>query len=421
MNINFKTKFIIANLFVVFVTMIILAIFVIQGLSFSSYSTTQQQLLSMGSDAQLYISQELQSLNEEDPPELSYQNNAIALSKNLARIYNTRVVLFNDEGSPLADSATVELSDESYSSEDIEIALTLNEGQSVSSYRRSDGRSAIHYAMPLFINSERVGVLFFIHSMDFLDEIISQIIMLFFAASLLGFVVVFIISHFMSQSLFRPIRTLAQSAKKMSAGNFEEELTYHGDDEIGDLILNFNKMSTHIQEKIQEIESEKQKLQSVLSSIEDGVIALDLESSAFIINDRAREILQLSQPELEATNILDRPDFAEIFDIVAREHKTVTRKFEYNDRILLAHGKNIKREDTITGILLVVRDITQIEELENQQRLFISSVSHELRTPLTTIIGYTNLLQRRKEENPELLDKSLQTIHDEGQRLLRLV
>jgi signal transduction histidine kinase len=401
--------------------MIFLAIFVIQGLMYYSFNSTQNQLVSMGEESQFYISQEIKALESPCGNEAAYLSNALSLSEDLSRINNVRVLLFNTEGSLLADSANVDSKEDIDYLEEVEIALGLDSGKSVSVYKRVDGVSSIYYAMPLFIDDEKIGAVSFIQSMSFIDDIVQQIILLFMGASFVGFIVVLIISNVLSNSIFRPIRELVNSAKRLSAGNFDELLHYEADDEIGNLTTNFNKMSLHIKDKITQIENEKQKLSSIISSIEDGVIALDLDNRAFIINDTAREILNLHSKNASLDMLFDRAEFAEIIDYVAREHKDLSKEVKYNNKNLHVYSNLIKGPENVIGILLVIRDITKIIELENQQRLFISSVSHELRTPLTTIIGYSDLLQRRATENPELLQKSLQTINDEGKRLLRLV
>lgn len=421
MKLTFRTKFILANMVVVFLTMIFLAIFVIQGLMYYSFNSTQNQLVSMGEESQFYISQEIKALESPGGNEAAYLSNVLSLSEDLSRINNVRVLLFNTEGSLLADSANVDSKEDIDYLEEVEIALGLDSGKSVSVYKRVDGVSSIYYAMPLFIDDEKIGAVSFIQSMSFIDDIVQQIILLFMGASFVGFIVVLIISNVLSNSIFRPIRELVNSAKRLSAGNFDELLHYEADDEIGNLTTNFNKMSLHIKDKITQIENEKQKLSSIISSIEDGVIALDLDNRAFIINDTAREILNLHSKNASLDMLFDRAEFAEIIDYVAREHKDLSKEVKYNNKNLHVYSNLIKGPENVIGILLVIRDITKIIELENQQRLFISSVSHELRTPLTTIIGYSDLLQRRATENPELLQKSLQTINDEGKRLLRLV
>ncbi len=421
MKLTFRTKFILANMVVVFLTMIFLAIFVIQGLMYYSFNTTQNQLVSMGEDSQFYISQEIRALESPGGNIAAYLSNALALSEDLSRINNTRVLLFDIEGNLLADSANVDSREDIDYLEEIEIALELDSGKSVSVYKRVDGSSSIYYATPLFIDNEKVGAFSFIQSMSFIDNIVQQIILLFMGASFVGFIVVLIVSNVLSNSIFRPIKELVNSAKKLSAGNFDELLHYDADDEIGNLTTNFNKMSLHIKEKITQIENEKQKLSSIISSIEDGVIALDLDNKAFIINDTARKILNLYSEKANLDMLLEKEEFGDIIDFVAREQRDFSKEISYNNKNLHIYSNLIKGPENVIGILLVIRDITKIVELENQQRLFISSVSHELRTPLTTIIGYSDLLQRRATENPALLQKSLQTINEEGKRLLRLV
>ncbi|MBF7095915.1 sensor histidine kinase [Alkalibacter mobilis] len=421
MKFTFRTKFVLANMIIVLLTMVLLAIFVIQGLLYYTFNNTQNQLLEMGTESQFYISQEIKSADISAGNISAYKENALSISEDLARINNTRVLLFDLDGLLVADSANLDTNEDIKNLEEIQIALGLDEGKSVSVYKRISGSSSIYYAMPVFIDSEKVGALFILQSLSYLDDIIGRMIFLFLGASFIGFMVVFIVSNVFSNSIFKPINQLVESTKNLSAGNFNELLEYNVDDEIGNLTTNFNKMSLHIKEKLNQIENEKQKLSSIIASIEDGVIAMDLDNRAFIINQAARIILDIHDEKAGMQSLLDKQDLAEMIDHVARERTDLSKEIDYDQKRLHVYCNMIRSGSNTIGILLVVRDITKLVELENQQRLFISSVSHELRTPLTTIIGYSDLLQRRGTENPELLQKSLQTINSEGQRLLRLV
>lgn len=421
MKLTFRTKFILANMAVVLLTMIFLTIFVIQGLMHYNYNNTQEQLVEMGQETQIYVYQEIRAANSAGGNEAAYLESALALSEDLSRINNTRVLLYDLEGLLLADSANLNTSDLLRNLEEVQIALGLDSGQSVSVYKRIERGSTIYYAMPLFAGEEKLGVALLIQPLDYMDDLIPQIIMLFSAASVVGFLIVFLVSNLLSNSIFKPVRKLVETTKELASGDFDQKLTYDADDEIGNLTNNFNTMSQQIKEKLTQIENEKQKLSSIISSIEDGVIALDLDNNAFIINRTARIILDLPEENAGLQVLLDKKDLAEILDYTIREQKDISREIRYNEKYLHVYCNMIKSEGKNIGVLLVVRDITKIVELENQQQLFISSVSHELRTPLTTIIGYSDLLQRRGIDNPELLSKSLQTINAEGQRLLRLV
>lgn len=418
---TFRTKFIFANMGVVLLTMVILAIFVVQGLMYYTFDNAQSQLVSKGRESQVYINQEIRALNSAGGNVSAYLENALPLSEDVSRINNTRVLLYDLDGVLIADSANLETPEELRNMEEVRIALGLNSGQSVSVYKRVERRSSIYYAMPLYVGDERLGVAVLIQPLDHLDDLVAQIILLFSIASIVGFILVFLISTLMSTSIFKPVRKLVESTKDLASGHFEQELVYEADDEIGELTKNFNTMSLQIKEKLTQIENEKQKLSSIISSIEDGVIALDLDNRAFIINETAKAILDLKEENAGLKGLFDKEDLVEIIDSVVREQKDISREIQYRQKHLHVYCNLIKSESNTIGILLVVRDITKLVELENQQRLFISSVSHELRTPLTTIIGYSDLLQRRGVDNPDLLKRSLQTIHSEGQRLLRLV
>ncbi|QSX07820.1 HAMP domain-containing protein [Alkalibacter rhizosphaerae] len=421
MKLTFRTKFILANMVVVLLTMMFLAIFVIQGLMYYNFDNTQEQLIAKGRETQFYVNQEIRALDSAGGNVSAYLGNALALSEDLSRINNTRVLLYDLEGFLIADSANLEAPEDLQQLEEVQIALELDTGKSVSVYKRADRRSSIYYAMPLFVGAEKLGAALLIQPMDYLDDLITQIVLLFSIASIVGFIIVFLVSHLLSVSIFKPIRKLVETTKELAAGDFDQQLVYDADDEIGNLTKNFNTMSQQIKDKLSQIENEKQKMTSIISSIGDGVIALDLDNKAFIINDSAREILSLYDDSKGLSSLFDKEDLADVIDQVVREQKDLSREIEYNNKHLHVYCNLIQSEKKTIGILLVVRDITKIVELENQQRLFISSVSHELRTPLTTIIGYSDLLQRRGVDNPDLLMKSLQTIHAEGQRLLRLV
>lgn len=420
-KLTFRMKFILANMGVVLLTMVILAIFVVQGLMFFTFDNAQSQLITKGRESQVYINQEIRALNSAGGNVSAYLENALPLSEDVSRINNTRVLLYDLEGVLIADSANLETPEELRNLEEVRIALGLDPGQSVSVYKRIERRSSIYYAMPLYLGDEKLGVAVLIQPMDHLDDLVAQIILLFSISSIVGFILVFLISNLMSSSIFKPVRQLVDSTKDLATGHFEQELVYEADDEIGELTENFNTMSRQIKEKLTQIENEKQKLSSIISSIEDGVIALDLDNRAFIINEAAKTILDLKEESAGLKGLFDKEDLVEIIDSVVRDQKDISREIEYRQKHLHVYCNLIKSEANTIGILLVVRDITKLVELESQQRLFISSVSHELRTPLTTIIGYSDLLQRRGIDNPDLLKRSLQTIHSEGQRLLRLV
>src|SRR5699024_7452385 len=74
-----------------------------------------------------------------------------------------------------------------------------------------------------------------------------------------------------------------------------------------------------------------------------------------------------------------------------------------------------------TGFIIVLRDVTEQEKIEQERREFVSNVSHELRTPLTTMKSYLEVLTEGTWENRELAPRFLTVVQDETERMIRLV
>ncbi|MFZ7132189.1 MAG: ATP-binding protein [Eubacteriales bacterium] len=422
MKFTFRTKFIIINLAIVLLTMLILTILVVQGLMYYNITSSQKRLLDDSIKGVFYIQQEVKTDQKSKNYETTFISKSVSIAENLASANDTRVLLYDADGNLITDSANVEVGDDIDLDEEVSLALDddVQKGQSVSKYKRLEDISRIYNLTPILIDDKKIGVVAFIYSLEFMDDIVQKVVMLFQASSFISIIIIAVLGHYLTKSILKPIEQLVDSTKRVSQGNFTELIDYHTDDEIGELTSNFNKMTLNMEDKINQIEEEKQKLTSIISSIDDGVIAVSLNKKVLFFNDKAKEILNIPM----AANLLsynDVPFLLETFIEVAEREEEIIKQLDHAEKHLLIYGNLMKSDMNSIGILLVVRDITKLYQLEKQQRQFVSSVSHELRTPLTTIIGYTDLLMRRGTDNVELLNKSLDTINSEGQRLLRLV
>lgn len=421
MRITFRSKFLLMNLFIIVITMLLLTIIVVQGLMYYNINSVQKRLLQYCDDAVLYIQQELITTQPSGNYNSTLITKSLAIAENLARVNQTRVLLYDIEGEMITDSANVEIANDLDLSDEVSTALKLEKGKSVSTYKRTEELSRIYSATPMFVENELIGVVAFVYSLEFMDTIVHQVVILFIGSAIIGILILIVVSTFMTKSLFKPIHQLVESTQKISQGNYTELIKYNIDDEIGELTRNFNKMSLNIEDKISQIEEEKQKLSSIISSINDGVFAVNFNKRILILNDKAKHLLKINEDITSISSLQNLVFIQDIFDEILINKTEITKNIDYLDKHLLIYSNIIMYDNNMIGVLLVIRDVTKLLELDKQQRQFISSVSHELRTPLTTIIGYTDLLQRRGVENLDLLDKSLNTINKEGKRLLRLV
>jgi two-component system NtrC family sensor kinase len=140
------------------------------------------------------------------------------------------------------------------------------------------------------------------------------------------------------------------------------------------------------------IDLERSKLETILTRVEDGVIAVDAEGRLLILNQTIRTAFHLESGNLAGKPVRDlfqHPDLLEIFET---KHTQPARS-----EISLEDGKIFNAQITPipeVGLVVTMQDITHLKELDRIKSDFVSTVSHDLRSPLTAILGYVELLDR---------------------------
>ncbi|MGI1689852.1 sensor histidine kinase [Thermoanaerobacter uzonensis] len=170
---------------------------------------------------------------------------------------------------------------------------------------------------------------------------------------------------------------------------------------VGSLAETFNCMAKAISKHIIDIAIEKNKLNSVLSGLNEGVIAFNDSHIIIFKNKKIDEFI--------GENI---PDF--IFDVVNETYKNkhIIKELRYNDKIL-----NVESFLSDNSCTIVIRDVTLDRELIENQRKFVSNVSHELKTPVTAIAGFIQILKDEGKYNDDILNY----LENEANRLKKLV
>lgn len=241
----------------------------------------------------------------------------------------------------------------------------------------------------------------------------------------------------------RPLRKLEKSAKAIAEGRFGFQLPLKGflGKELSQLVKAFNKMSKRLQQyeesNIATLSSERNKFESVIMSIADGVIVFDKEDTIQIVNPAARRLLNRSGDELigqKAAYIWDLKnstlnekiiDYLNSLKLNLPDYTNDYINFETN-----IENKNLKffitplydSNDEKLGAVMVIQDRTKEAEIELIKQEFISNVSHELRTPITSIKCYVDTLcshTHKIDENTK--GEFLTVINEETDRLSKLV
>ena len=232
----------------------------------------------------------------------------------------------------------------------------------------------------------------------------------------------------LSGRLLYPIRRMAAFTDKVRAGNVSGALLFRADGEIAGLAKNINEMVESLHDKIKKADEEKQKLELVFVGMTNGVMLLDSENRIESVNPSMEKIIGRPHGDAIGRTILEVCHNAELHDALAQSQKTMevvckeitmgdSRPFVMDVTISTVNADNSDKKKTI----LVFYDVTQLKELERMRTDFIANVTHEIRTPLTAIIGFTETLQHGALENAETVNRFLETIRQNADRLNRLV
>ena len=255
---------------------------------------------------------------------------------------------------------------------------------------------------------------------------VKDIGVIFVSSSLIAIILVIIITFLISQGITKPIAEMKKQTEKIAEGNYTGEVKIYSDDEIGQLGQAINDLSFKIKEAQESTESERQRLDSVLRHMSDGVIATDRRGRIVIMNTAALDILNLKSekvigiPLLSILPLDEKVTFRELLE--TQQERLIHLEEDGEDSIIQCEFSVIQRESGfISGLVCVLTDVTEQEKIDRERRNFVSNVSHELRTPLTSIKSYTEALVDGAWENKEIAPGFLKVIETETDRMMRMI
>ena len=252
-------------------------------------------------------------------------------------------------------------------------------------------------------------------------------------------IVALVFSLFFVERIVGPIRRFMEASRKISSGEYAVQVPVETHDELGHLASEFNQMATQLgrfhEMNIEQIISEKNKGEAILSSIEDGLVVFDTKLKVTGINPAARRVLDLGFSDGDTLHCEDIFSDTEVCDLIRKTIDTGTQPAVPDEQriITMAEGKQSRhylfsitairgRDRKLTGIVLLLKDVTRLREVERLKSEFVMAASHELRTPLTSLAMSVDLLLENVAE--ELAEKDrdlLQAAHEEVHRMKALV
>lgn len=240
--------------------------------------------------------------------------------------------------------------------------------------------------------------------------------------------------------LTRELHSLHHGVKKISGGQFGytlEDKDASGD--IKELISAFNDMSKRLhayeEKNIDQLTLERNKFETVLMSIINGVVVCDNFDNVVLINNSAQKILDVEEKDILNTKIQSYCDtdgelcFKEKIEQFKDTPLDIieTKPIEFNINVGKSIIKSVispmfsKNQDYL-GYIIVLIDVTKEVEVDKLKSQFISNVSHELRTPVTILRTYVDTLYSHPDDFDETTRKEfIGIINSETTRLQKMV
>ena len=230
----------------------------------------------------------------------------------------------------------------------------------------------------------------------------------FFSVVILALLLSGIIAFFLSRNITLPISDFAKSATEIARGNFSHEIKVNSNDEIGRLARLFNYMTTELRRldnmNLAQIIAERNKTQTIIRNIADGVIVTDPRGKVLLLNSSAEKWLGLSEKEALQQPLEHFIHEEKLLQLLADAGESSLASLppveisfrppgDWKPHIFEARAARVLQDDgDLIGMVTILSDITQQKEIDKMKTELVSMVAHELRSPLTSISGFSELL-----------------------------
>lgn len=270
-----------------------------------------------------------------------------------------------------------------------------------------------------------------IESQDILIQLKQMNIKSLFIATIVLAIGIIIISIILSKFVIYPINKLLKSAEKLSEDNKENKITAREIEkknkskkiEAINVENVLGVMTTELKEKLSEVSTQKNQIETILLHMTDGIIAFNMTGEIILINPAAKKFLSIRPEDNTFEDIFSKFKLGiNMEKIIYLENWTSTeQRIQVEDKYMKVFFAPFKNEsDRPNGVIAVIQDITEHVRLDNMQKEFVADVSHELKTPITSIMGYADTLLEG-DYDKETQDKFLNVIATEARRMARLV
>ncbi len=340
-----------------------------------------------------------------------------ALVKKLGAEIGTRITIMAPDGVVLADSEKDPKQMENHRRRlEVMQALDHEVGRSIR-FSRTVKQEMLYVAIPVEKDGIVIGIVrtsLFLHDINILlNQLTTRLL---FICIIVG-VASLALAALFSRNLSKPIRELVRASRRVATGDFDVAVLFKRKDELRQLADSFNDMIFQIKTLISELSLEKDALNTIIASIQEGVLVLDKQGKIVLCNESLRKMVDAPCAEgKHYWETIRTPQLGQLVDRVLHEENTVVRdELHINNRNFVCSATHLS---TAEQTVLTFHDITELLGLASMKKDFILNVSHELRTPLTAIKGFVETMEHEEKTKGK---RYLSIIKKHTDRLINIV
>ncbi|HKJ04958.1 MAG TPA: ATP-binding protein [Geopsychrobacteraceae bacterium] len=351
-----------------------------------------------------------------------------SLIQRLGETSATRITIIQADGRVIADSReNFRQMDNHRNRPEVEKALSGAEGVSIR-FSGTLGQTLMYVALPAVVDGRIVGSVRVAIPMTAVEKTLASIYPRIAGGGLIIAALAAIGCLWLSRRLSRPLELMEQGAQRFARGELNSPLVVSGSEEVRRLGEAMNRMAADLAKRIEMVSDQRNEIEAVLSSMSDGVLAVDNAERVLRMNQAAMRLFSVSNRTVQGKPIQEVIRQADLQLFVRRALRTEDRTEEElifrgrQEYYLHAVGSPLysaTRERI--GMLIVLHDVTRLRRLESMRRDFVANVSHELKTPITAISGAVETLLDGGTEDNETAEKFLRITYKQAERLNTLV
>jgi two-component system, OmpR family, phosphate regulon sensor histidine kinase PhoR len=346
-----------------------------------------------------------------------------SLAKSLGNQIDTRITIIAPDGTVLGDSEQDPATMDNHSTRpEISAALASGLGESIR-YSLTLGQRMMYIAVPIADQNQIIGIARVALPLTAVENLVSQVRLSIITAMMITTLAIIFAAWAISRITTSPLRRLTAAAGEIASGRLDQRISVGSRDEIGALATAFNDMSSQLKKLVDTISADRTRLAAVLDNMTDGVIMTDTEGSISLANTAAVKLFNIRNAT--GSTLIEAVRDHELDGLLKqclKSARTQTVQYESTAARRYINGIAIPLiHKQLTGVLLLLQDLTELRSIQTTRRELIGNISHEFRTPLAGIKALVDTLRDGAIDDRETALDFLVRIDDEVTRLTQIV